>query len=156
MWEAKRQPVQCWNERRVNLIDKHRWCLNLTTFRSYLTTCCSPLRPALTLVSPRESLSLPLLYTHAVTYSPPFSFSVSLLFFSRRGADRTAVFLFARSALQNCNHRPNEVLLARRRRGGKRERGESRENWKCEPSGTGIEPISEARSSRGLPSRERT
>lgn len=65
MGEAKWQAAQCWNERRVNLIDKHRWCLNLTTFRSYLTTCCSLLRLALAPVFPRESLS-------------PLSFSLSL------------------------------------------------------------------------------
>lgn len=56
MGETKWQAAQCWNERRVNLIDKHRWCLNLTTLRSYLTTCCSLL--ALAPVLPRESLSL--------------------------------------------------------------------------------------------------
>lgn len=76
MGEAKWQLAQCWNERRVNLIDKHRWCLNLTTFRSYLTTCCSLLR--LASVFPRESLSLSLSVCRTYSLSPFLLLSLSV------------------------------------------------------------------------------
>lgn len=155
MGKAKWQPAQCWNERRVNLIDKHRWRLNLTTLRSYLTTCCSLLR------SPPSSSCLAFGLC-SLSFSLLLSLYFSLLlplFFLHLSADRNGTFLFAGSALQNCNHWPNEVSLARRTKRAnertnaanranetnRREGGRERENWKREPSGTGIEPISGGR-----------
>lgn len=54
----------------------------------------------------------------ARSLSLSFSSPHFLFFLLSHETDRnTAAFLFARSALQNCNHRPNEVSLARRTKG---------------------------------------
>lgn len=128
MGEAKWQPAQCWNERRVNLIDKHRWRLNLTTLRSYLTICCSLLR------SPSSSASTCL----ALTLSPPLLLSLFLPFFLPRDRIETM-----HSCLQDprCKIAATGRMKFRMLNDGARA-GEG--NWKREPSGTGIEPISGA------------